>query len=145
MSKKTTVLTTVVAAALLLIVIVIALNAPNRDTAKQEVTNTTQQSADATQTAEADQKVAATISYTDKGFEPNTVTVKAGDTVRVQNNSTMTLSFNSDDHPAHTKDSELNVGNVPQGGSETFTVSKKGTWGYHNHNNASDTGTIIVE
>ena len=49
------------------------------------------------------------------------------------------------DNPTHTKDSELNVGNVPQGSSKTFTVTKKGTWSYHNHNNASDTGTIIVE
>lgn len=145
MSKKTTVLTTVVAAALLLIVIVIALNAPNRDTAKQEITNTAQQTADATQIQDTDQRVAATISYTDKGFEPSTLTVKTGDTVRIQNNSTMSLSFNSDDHPAHTKYSELNVGDVPQGGSETFTVTTKGTWGFHNHDNASDTGTITVE
>lgn len=147
MSKKTTILTIVVAAVLLLAVVAIALNAPNRKTADQTATNDTEttQQTPASSTENQDQQVAATISYTDNGFSPDTVTVKSGDAIRIENKSSSPLSFNSGDHPTHTKDSELNVGNVPQGGNKTFTVTKKGTWSFHNHDNAADTGTIIVE
>lgn len=150
MSKKTTLLTVVVAAVLLLAVIAIAMNAPDRSTTDKPVTETsdaTEQTTPSTEetTSGDEQKVVATIVYTDNGFEPSSVTVKAGDTVRVENKSSMPLSFNSDDHPSHTKQSELNVGDVPRGGSRDFTVTKTGTWGFHNHENASDTGELIVE
>lgn len=147
MSKKTTLLTIVIAAVLLLAVVVIALNAPNRQTADKEVTTETIQQTPTTETEETsdEQKVAATITYTDDGFEPASITVKAGDSVRIENKSSLSLSFNSDDHPAHTDQGELNVNDVPRDGSRVFTVNEKGTWGFHNHNNAVHSGKIIVE
>ena len=54
------------------------------------------------------------------------------------------MQFDSDPHPVHTDDTELNVGHVEPGGSMTFTVNKTGTHGYHNHLNPGDTGTIIA-
>lgn len=151
MSKKTTVLTIIIAAVLLLAVVAIAMNAPNKKTPDETTTDTpeaTQQSTPAGTEGTLDgeeQQVAATIVYSDGGFEPSSVTVKAGGKVRIENKSSMPLSFNSDDHPAHTDQAELNVGDVPKGRSREFTVTKTGTWGFHNHDNATHSGKLIVE
>ncbi len=48
-------------------------------------------------------------------------------------------------HPIHTDDPDLNVGTVKPGESMTFTVTKTGEYGYHNHLNPSDKGRITVE
>jgi len=89
--------------------------------------------------------VAATITFTDNGFSPAVTTVKAGDTVKVTNNSSQELDFDSDPHPTHTDESELNVGPIGAGESKTFTVTKTGHWGFHDHLNPSMTGTLDVE
>lgn len=85
-----------------------------------------------------------TITYTDEGFSPNELTVKKGTTVKIINNSSMQLEFSSDDHPTHTKDPELNQGITAPGESTIITLQTVGSHGYHNHLNASDTGTLIV-
>lgn len=89
--------------------------------------------------------VAATITYTDNGFEPKQTTVKSGDTVRITNNSQSAMSLDSDPHPVHTNQPELNVGDVEPGQSKTFVIDKVGTWGFHNHNDPSHTGSITVQ
>lgn len=151
MSKKTTILTVVIAAVLLLVVVAITLNAPSR-TATDETTSETTETAQQTPATETDnttdgdeQQASVTITYTDDGFDPASTKAKAGDTILVVNRSSMSLAFNSDDHPSHMNQSELNIGDVPRGGSQEFTVTKTGTWGFHNHDNASDAGTIVVE
>ncbi|SRR6266550_49130 len=88
---------------------------------------------------------AATITYTGSGFEPASSMVKAGDTVKVVNASQGPLQFDSDPHPVHTNEPELNVGEIAAGESQTFTVTKKGTWGFHNHLNSSQRGTLTVQ
>jgi plastocyanin len=90
-------------------------------------------------------EAAATITFDGKGFSPASVTVKAGDTIRITNSSSDPLSFNSDPHPTHTDEPELNVGDVSTGSSQTFTVTKSGTWGYHNHFDQSQRGSITVQ
>lgn len=65
------------------------------------------------------------ITYTDNGFSPATLTVEAGSTVTIRNESSETMQFNSDDHPVHGDDADLNVGTVRAGESKTFTVTKK--------------------
>ncbi len=92
----------------------------------------------------ANQSAAATITYSDSGFSPALVTVKSGDTVAIKNTSSQALQMDSNPHPAHTDDTDLNVGTVPSGQTVTFTVTKKGTFGFHNHLNPSDTGSITV-
>lgn len=116
----------------------------DRDSSRPSQPSTTAEDKTATSPTDTDQ-VAATISYTNSGFTPQQVTVKSGDTIRIKNDSDNALSFNSDDHPTHTKEAELNVGDVEPGQSKTFVVTKKGTWGYHNHENSNDTGSITVE
>lgn len=92
-----------------------------------------------------DKTPSLTITYTDKGFQPAAATVKAGEAVRITNNSQADLEFASDPHPAHTENEELNAGDIMPGQSAVFEVSKKGSWGFHNHYNADDTGTLTVE
>lgn len=55
------------------------------------------------------------------------------------------MQFDSDPHPAHTTNPELNVGSVPPGEQMSFVVDTKGTFGYHNHLNPAQKGTIVVE
>lgn len=90
--------------------------------------------------------VAATIAYTANGFDPDTVTVKSGDKVRIVNNNAKgQLEFGSDPHPSHTDNPELNTGDIEHGYSATIIVSKTGKWGFHNHYKPSDHGFITVE
>jgi len=92
-----------------------------------------------------DQNSATTITYTDSGFSPKTLTVKSGTTVTIKNASSGPLQFDSNPHPDHTDNTELNVGVVASRQSRTFTVTRTGTFGYHNHLNDSEQGTIIVQ
>lgn len=87
----------------------------------------------------------ATITYSNDGFSPSTLTVKSGTRITIKNTSDHDMQFDSDPHPVHTADTELNVDMVGAGQTATFTVTKKGTFGYHNHLNPNQTGTIVVQ
>jgi plastocyanin len=89
--------------------------------------------------------VAATITYDGSTFKSSTSTIKVGDSVKVTNASQDQLNFDSDPHPVHTDEPELNVGDIDPGESKTFTITKKGMWGYHNHLDSSQHGEITVE
>jgi plastocyanin len=107
-------------------------------------TSSNANSSSTSQSSSSTESAAATITYDGSSFSPNSVTVKAGDTIKITNSSQAALSFNSNPHPVHTDEPELNVGTVDAGQSETFTVTKKGTWGYHNHLAPSQGGSIVV-
>lgn len=86
-----------------------------------------------------------TVQYTDSGFGPNTITVKQGTTVRFTNQSSRGMWVASAVHPTH----QLLPGfdeleSVGKGGTYDYTFAKVGTWKYHNHVNATDTGTVVV-
>ncbi len=87
---------------------------------------------------------AATITYDGNGFSPANVTVKSGDTVTVKNTSSQDVQFDSDPHPVHTDDPDLNLGSVAPGQSGSFKVTKTGSFGYHNHLDPSQTGNITI-
>ena len=89
--------------------------------------------------------VAATITFTDNGFASSVTTVKAGSTVLVVNKSSQLLDFDSDPHPEHTNEPELNAGDISPGKSKTFVVTKAGRWGFHDHLNPGFTGTLNVD
>ncbi|MCL4366879.1 cupredoxin domain-containing protein [Patescibacteria group bacterium] len=79
------------------------------------------------------------------GFSPATLTIKAGFTVIWKNNSGQSATVNSDPHPIHTDYPPLNLGTFPNGGTLQLTFDKPGTYGYHNHLNPNEKGTIIVQ
>ncbi len=86
-----------------------------------------------------------TITYTDDGFSPATITVKSGDSIRFVNNSSSTVQPSSGPHPVHTANPELNFPEIAAGQSATMTVTTKGTWSLHNHLKEDHHATIIVE
>jgi plastocyanin len=93
----------------------------------------------------SNQNAAVIITYDGKGFSPSSVTVKAGTTVSIKNTSNEALQFDSDPHPAHTDDTDLNVNFVSPGETKTITAVKTGTFGYHNHLIPSQTGSITIQ
>jgi hypothetical protein len=88
--------------------------------------------------------IAATITYTDDGFSPQTTTVVSGSTIRVVNESKAQLRFASGPHPQHDLNSELNMGELASGKEGTIHVTREGKWSFHNHLNDDHTGILIV-
>jgi plastocyanin len=103
-----------------------------------------------------------TVTYTDEGFSPQTVTVAVGDTVRFVNNSGSEMWVAADEHPTHTSydgtptrdhcaDGVNTTGSFDQcarvgaGTSWSYTFTKAGSFDYHNHARAADGGTITVQ
>jgi hypothetical protein len=106
-------------------------NAPSSSTGVSSVPDTT--------------PVASTITYNGSSFSLSANTIKSGESIKIVNSSQTDLSFNSDPHPVHTDNPELNVGNIAAGQSRTIKLTAKGTWGFHNHLDASQHGTITVQ
>ena len=92
----------------------------------------------------SEQSSANTITYSGNKFSPENLTVNSGETVTVMNKGSDTIQVASKPHPAHTDNIELNVGTIAPGETKTFTLTKAGSWGYHNHLESSEGGTIIV-
>lgn len=87
----------------------------------------------------------STIVYRDSGFSPQVLRTLSGTLITVENESSRNLEFSSDPHPSHTGNPELNADAVEPGEEITFTVTRGGTWGYHDHLNPSYRGHIIVD
>ncbi len=111
-------------------------------TTQNEQTNTPSPSATDNDTASTTDS--ATISFTNDGFSPATLTVKKGTKVTVVNNSSDPVQFSSDDHPTHREDPEINMDELQPGESGSFTVTTVGTHGFHDHIDDRHAGTLIV-
>lgn len=95
-----------------------------------------------------------TITITDSGYSPNTITIKAGDTVTFKNESSQPVWTASAVHPTH-KAYPTTGGclgstfdacqGIPPGQSWSFKFDIAGSWKYHNHLNPGQTGTIVVQ
>ncbi|MBI4029014.1 MAG: cupredoxin domain-containing protein [Candidatus Blackburnbacteria bacterium] len=85
------------------------------------------------------------VTITASGFQPQTITVKAGDKVTWTNNRGADVSIDSDPHPIHTSYSPLNLGVISGDQSVSLVFDKPGTYGYHNHLSPLQKGTIVVE
>lgn len=94
------------------------------------------------------------VSYTDGGFEPPTLSVKRGETVRFTNNSQSDLWVASiamqggTVYPGQSDCGASAFGTCaalkPQEFWE-FTFDAVGTWSYKNNSDAAKTGTITVK
>lgn len=95
------------------------------------------------------------IVYSDSGFSPKILTVKVGTTVIFSNQSSNPFWPASDPHPIHN-------GYPTQGGCIgstfdackgivsgdswwSFRFDKVGSWGYHDHLNPGQKGTVVVQ
>lgn len=87
----------------------------------------------------------AAVTYIDSGYTPNTITVKKGTTVTWTNQSSGGMWTASAVHPTHQLLPGFDeLASVAKSGSYSYTFEKVGTWKYHNHVKASDTGTVVV-
>ncbi len=87
------------------------------------------------------------VTYNAQGqFEPNVLTVKAGTTVTWKNMSASPLWVASNPHPVHTDLAGFDAKtDIRTGETWSFTFTKPGNWGYHNHLQPFTTGTVIVQ
>ena len=115
----------------------------------------------ATSTAEeAVPQDANAIIYTDGGFSPSPLTVKAEEIVVFKNESAREVWPASAAHPTHTVYPGSDIekcdsavpgemfdacGPVMPGESFSFTFKEVGEWAYHDHLNASYFGKVVVE
>ncbi|MBI4050596.1 MAG: cupredoxin domain-containing protein [Candidatus Doudnabacteria bacterium] len=85
------------------------------------------------------------VIYSDTGYSPKSLTVRAGTAVVFKNESSGLMWMASAPHPAHTDlpGFDQRTG-VPTGQSYSFIFEQPGTWRYHNHLKPSDFGEIIV-
>ena len=100
------------------------------------------------------------VTYTDSGYTPSIITIKKGEAVVWKNESKNMMWTASAMHPLHKVYQGTDISacgsqtllpmfdscaGVPSGQSWSFTFNNVGTWGYHNHLNASKFGKVIVE
>lgn len=85
------------------------------------------------------------VSFNGNTFSPATLNIETGDNVRFVNNSVVALDLSSDPHPTHTNYPLLNYGAINiNGGTGIVVFNEVGTFGYHNHENPNQKGTIVV-
>jgi plastocyanin len=125
--------------------------------------NTQQQTATSTQTAQQNSQQSSmktqptnvstsgnaagtnAVSYTANGFEPNSITIKSGQTVTWTNKVSDEVWVASNPHPTHTDYPGFDeLKSMSTGQTYSFTFTKVGKWGYHNHLNPSQQGTVVV-
>jgi len=98
-------------------------------------------------TEQAPEAAAETVvTYTDDGFSPDSIEITAGTKVVFINQSSRSMWVASDPHPIHSDDSAFDsrVG-VGRGESYSYTFTRSGRWGYHNHLRTNDGGTVTVK
>lgn len=88
----------------------------------------------------------ATVTYDGSVFAPAVLTVASGTTVTFRNMSSKSVWVASNPHPIHTGYPGFDAGrSYDPGESYSFTFSRVGTWGYHNHLDPAQGGKIIVQ
>lgn len=86
------------------------------------------------------------VTYSETGFSPSILRVKAGTIVVFKNGESEAMWVASNPHPIHTDYSGFDAKRgYANGESYSFTFAKPGTWKYHNHLNPGEGGTIVVE
>src|SRR5205809_4243064 len=85
------------------------------------------------------------ILLTNKGFSPDSVTIKIGTRVKWTNTSSGLGSIDSDPHPIHSSYPPMNFGQFSNGSSVSLVFNKSGTYHYYNHLNLQQKGTVMVK
>lgn len=117
----------------------------NKPIATEDVVNMPDQ-AESSLINPEDQTPEVIVKVTDTGYVPNSITVKVGQTVIWQNETNSAVWIASNPHPAHSDYPEFDEkGSMSKGESFSFTFTKAGTWGYHDHFKPSAKGFVTVE
>lgn len=96
-------------------------------------------------TSEVKQASEVIIEVTDSGYSPDTITIKKGTKVIWISRTDRMVTVHSDSHPTHTLYPKLNLGSFITTKTVSVVLDEPGTYKYHNHLDASMTGTVIVE
>lgn len=107
---------------------------------QKQTENTTEKTVE---TQSGNQLVA--VALTDSDFTPKDITVKVGTVVTWTNKSGVKATVSSDDHPTHRLYPFLNLGEFADGSSVQVVFDTAGKYSYHDHYNATSTGTVMVE
>lgn len=111
--------------------------------AQTQPTNQATQNTTPTQAVQQEEETLVTV--TSSGYDPKTITVKPGAKVVWKNETGAPITVNSDNHPTHLLWPFLNLGKFEDGSTVSVVFEKAGTYTYHNHLDASMTGTVVVE
>ena len=108
----------------------------------------TQNQDGATESAETNTS-GVTITSTSSGFSPADAKIKSGGTITWINDGNSEIQIGANPHPVHTGNRELSGGGfvltLKSGEQATVKMEKIGSFGYHDHLNASQGGIITVE
>lgn len=115
-------------------------NSQNRQTSDENTITPTE----TTNVPQNGENETSTVTLTEEGFEPKTLTVKTGTKVVWINKSGMTATVDSAVHSTHLVYPRLNLGDFTSGESLELVFDEPGTYIYHNHLNASQNGIVIV-
>ncbi len=85
------------------------------------------------------------VTLTSSGFTPQSIIVKAGTKVTWTNKNGASATVDSANHPTHLVYSPLNLGNFASGETLSLVFDQPGTYRYHNHLNASQTGIVMAK
>jgi plastocyanin len=98
-----------------------------------------------TNTGSEPQSGEVTINYTTSGYSPSTVNIKKGTKVTYVNQTSGVMWPASAPHPTHTDYPEFDPKQaIAAGQSWSFTFDKTGTWRFHDHQNPSKFGSVVV-
>lgn len=89
----------------------------------------------------------ATVTINASGVSSKSLTVQSGTVVTFVNNHSRSHQIASDPHPDHTDLPGFDLALSP-GSSKSFTFTKVGSWGYHDHDDPFTSawrGTIVVQ
>jgi plastocyanin len=85
------------------------------------------------------------IDITENGFKPSEITVKQGTSVIFKNTDTDGHWPASNPHPTHTDLPGFDaLQPIATGNTYSYTFTKLGTWGYHDHLHPNLHGSVIV-
>lgn len=88
----------------------------------------------------------AVITRIDEGYEPTDITIRVGDTVMFKNDSESFHWPASNVHPTHSIYSDFDPREpIAPGDTWSFTFTRVGIWGFHDHIRANLIGRIVVE
>ncbi len=86
------------------------------------------------------------VTYDGKVFSPSPININVNDWVFFKNTSSTEMWVASNPHPGHTDYPGFDAGKkIAPGANYKFQFTKAGTWGYHNHFNPSQEGSVVVK
>jgi len=144
MNNKT--LITIIAVLIIVVaVVMVSGKFGKKTTAPVSNTTQTQQQPQAGKVTTINNEQIITITATNSGFDPETITIKSGTRVIWTSTSDGPVAIASADHPTHKVYPPLNLGSFEKGSSVQLVFDKPGTYKYHDHLNPENTGTVVVE